>query len=126
MHRFGSGWCRRPGSGGADGRKIKMLAFYPRHEATLAPQSEQVWVENLSLKTEQQPSSARSIFRGCVRRAIAPSAQFVPHYLLSRCAQNAARRSEAFMIGGMILLVVAASVFASTVAGMLNDGRRLS
>jgi len=30
------------------------------------------------------------------------------------------------MIGGMILLVVAAGVFASTVASMLNDGRRLS
>jgi hypothetical protein len=29
------------------------------------------------------------------------------------------------MIGGMILLVVAAGVFASAVAGMLNDGRRL-
>ena len=30
------------------------------------------------------------------------------------------------MIGGMILLVVAAGAFASTVAGMLNDGRRLT
>ena len=52
MHRFGSGWCRRPGSGGADGRKIKMPAFDRGDEAALAPQSEQVWVENLSLKTE--------------------------------------------------------------------------
>jgi hypothetical protein len=30
------------------------------------------------------------------------------------------------MIGGMILLVVATGVFASTVVGMLNDGRSLS
>ena len=30
------------------------------------------------------------------------------------------------MIGGMILLVVAAGVFVSTIAGMLNDGRRLT
>ena len=49
------------------------------------------------------------------------------HCLLFRCARNAARRSKgSFMIGGMILLVVAAGVFASTVASMLNDGRRLS
>jgi hypothetical protein len=27
---------------------------YRRHEAALAPQSEQVWVENLSLATERQ------------------------------------------------------------------------
>jgi hypothetical protein len=31
-----------------------MPAFYRRHEAALAPQSEQVWVENLSLATERQ------------------------------------------------------------------------
>ena len=41
------------------------------------------------------------------------------------CECSAKIRSS-FMIGGMILLVVAAGVFASTVAGMLNDGRRLS
>jgi hypothetical protein len=52
-----------------------MPAFYRRHEAALAPQSEQVWLENLSLTTERQPSSAT--FRGCVRRAIAVFAQFV-------------------------------------------------
>jgi hypothetical protein len=100
---LGGGWRRRAGSGGTDGRKIKIPAFYRRHEAALAPQSEQVWVENLSLTTERQPSSARSTFRGCVRRAIAAFAQFVH-----------------------TVLVVAAGVFASTVAGMLNDGRRLS
>jgi hypothetical protein len=65
-------------------------------------------------------------FAACVRRAIAAFTQFVPHCLLSRCARSAARRSGvSFMIGGMILLVVATGVFASTVAGMLNDGRRL-
>ena len=30
------------------------------------------------------------------------------------------------MIGGMILLVVATGIVASAIAGMLNDGRRLS
>jgi hypothetical protein len=123
---LGGGWRRRPGIGGTDGRAIEMPALYHSHEATLALQSEQVWVENLSLTTERPRSSARSIFRGCVRHAIAAFAQFVPHCLLSRCARNAARRSGvSFMIGGMILLVVATGVFASTVTGMLNDGRRL-
>jgi hypothetical protein len=97
------------------------VAFYRRHEAALAPQSEQVWVEKLSLTTERQPSIARSIFRGCVRRAIAAFAQFV--HTVCECS---AKIRSSFMIGGMILLVVAAGVFASTVAGMLNDGRRLS
>jgi hypothetical protein len=115
---LGGGWRRRAGSGGTDGRKI---AFYRRHEAALAPQSEQVWVEKLSLTTERQPSIARSIFRGCVRRAIAAFAQFV--HTVCECS---AMIGSSFMIGGMILLVVAAGVFASTVAGMLNDGRRLS
>jgi len=41
-------------------------------------------------------------------------------------AKCSAKIRSSFMIGGMILLVVAAGVFASTVAGMLNDGRRLS
>jgi hypothetical protein len=42
---LGGGLHRRTGSGGTDGRKIiKMPAFYRRHEAALAPQSEQVWV----------------------------------------------------------------------------------
>ena len=98
-----------------------MPAFHRRHEAVVAPQSEQVWVENLSLTTERQPSSARSTFRGCARRAIAAFAEFV--HTVCECS---AKIRSSFMIGGMILLVVAAGVFASTVAGMLNDGRRLS
>jgi hypothetical protein len=55
VHGLGGGWRRRAGSGGTDGRKI---AFYRRHEAALAPQSEQVWVENLSLTTERQRGSS--------------------------------------------------------------------
>ena len=61
MHGFGSGRCRRAGISGTDGRKIKMLAFYPRHEATLAPQSEQVWV-GLSL-TSQSVTADSPAFR---------------------------------------------------------------
>jgi hypothetical protein len=97
-----------------------MPAFYRRHEAALAPQSEQVWVENLSLTTERQPSSARSTFRGCVRRAIAAFAQFV--HTVCECS---VKIRSSFMIGGMILLVVATGIVASAIAGMLNDRRRL-
>ena len=53
MHGFGSGRCRQPGNHSTDGRKIEMPAFYRRHEAALAPQWEQGWVENLSLTTER-------------------------------------------------------------------------
>ena len=70
-----------------------MPAFYRRHEAALAPQSEQGWVENLSLTTERQPSSARSIFRGCVRRAIAAFAQFV-HTVCSLDAREMQREDQ--------------------------------
>jgi hypothetical protein len=48
---LGGGRRRRPGISGAYGRKIEMPAFYRRHEAALAPQSEQVWV-GLSLTTD--------------------------------------------------------------------------
>ena len=61
------------------------------------------------------------LFRGCVRRAIAAFTQFV--HTVCECS---AKIRGSFMIGGMILLVVAPGVFASTVAGMLNDGRRLT
>jgi hypothetical protein len=38
-------------NGCTDGRKIELPAFYRRYEVALAPQSEQVWVESLSLTT---------------------------------------------------------------------------
>ena len=93
MHGLGGGRRRRPGISGTDGRKIEMPAFYRRHEAALAPQSEQGWVENLSLTTERQPSSAPSTFRGCVRRAIAAFAQFV-HTVCSLDAREVQREDQ--------------------------------
>jgi hypothetical protein len=49
-----------------------------------------------------------------------------PHFTGAPLAREVQREDqELFMICGMILLVVATGVFASTVAGMLNDGRRL-
>jgi hypothetical protein len=51
---LGGGRRLRPGIGDIDGRKIEMLAFYSPHEAALATQSEQVWIESLSLTTERR------------------------------------------------------------------------
>ena len=71
--------------------------------------------------TPRAPSS----FRGCVRRAIAAFAQFVPN-VCSLGARSAAQRlGDSFMISGMILLVVVTGIVASAIAGMLNDRRRL-
>ena len=61
MHGFGSGRCRQPGNHSTDGRKIEMPAYYRRHEAALAPQSEQVWV-GLSL-TPQSVTADSPAFR---------------------------------------------------------------
>jgi hypothetical protein len=44
---------------------------------------------------------------------------------LSMRAKCSAKIRSSFMIGGMILLVVATGIVASAIAGMLNDRRRL-
>jgi len=66
---LGGGRRRRPGIGDIDGRKIEMPAFYRRHEAALATQS-QVWVESLSLTTERR--------RQAVQRALEQLAEHQP------------------------------------------------
>jgi hypothetical protein len=79
------GWRRRAGSGGTDGRKIKIPAFYRRHEAALAqpmlPQSEQVWV-GLPLTTGiyGQAQRGRRLPGWCGRRAKPFSAARGPAY----------------------------------------------
>ena len=59
---MGRGWRRRPGIGDIDGRKTKMPPFYRRHEVALAPQSEQIWVESLSLTTERRRQAVERAF----------------------------------------------------------------
>jgi hypothetical protein len=59
---LGGGRRRRPGIGDIDGRKIEMPAFYRGREAALATQSEQVWIESLSLTTERRRQAVERAF----------------------------------------------------------------
>ena len=70
IHGLGGGRRRRPGIGDIDGRKNEMPPFCRRYEAALAPQSEQIWIESLSLTTERR--------RQAVERALEQLAEHHP------------------------------------------------
>ena len=70
-----------------DGRKIKMLAFYRRHEAALAPQSEQVWV-GLSLTPQSVTADSPAFAMG--RGQLPPLG--LPHEGVERALEQLAER----------------------------------